>query len=101
MEKSAILDRLYDGTKTTHEIFFRDEEFLELRRFCNPEFDKIFEIAYREYIKGDWINSYKMLKQCKTMNPSDGPTQTIMNVIDNENGQAPVNWNGYRELTEK
>lgn len=31
----------------------------------------------------------------------DGPSNTLLNVIEEYNGVAPKNWRGYRELTEK
>jgi hypothetical protein len=35
------------------------------------------------------------------MNPKDGPTLTLKNYIEELNGNAPSNWKGFRELTDK
>ena len=31
----------------------------------------------------------------------DGPSKTLLNVINNSLDRPPKNWKGYRELTEK
>jgi hypothetical protein len=31
----------------------------------------------------------------------DGPSQTLINVIENNKGVAPSTWKGFRELTSK
>jgi hypothetical protein len=31
----------------------------------------------------------------------DGPSNTLLSVIHDNNEKAPSNWNGFRELTEK
>ena len=31
----------------------------------------------------------------------DGPSNTLLSVIHDNNEKAPTNWNGFRELTEK
>ena len=31
----------------------------------------------------------------------DGPSQTLILVIEKNKGEAPINWKGYRELTSK
>jgi hypothetical protein len=31
----------------------------------------------------------------------DGPSKTLIKVIESNKGEAPINWKGYRELTSK
>ena len=31
----------------------------------------------------------------------DGPSNTLLSVIQENGGKAPIDWKGYRELTEK
>jgi hypothetical protein len=31
----------------------------------------------------------------------DGPSKTLINVIERNKGEAPINWKGFRELTSK
>ena len=67
----------------------------------NPNFDPKFAEAYKKYIKGDWPSAEELLSQCLKLKPNDGPTLTLKNFIEELNGIAPSDWNGYRELTEK
>jgi hypothetical protein len=101
LEKSTILEQLIEGTKTTGEILARDEEWMELRKFQNEDFDKIFAQAYINYIKGDWPRAEDLLVNCLRISPNDGPSRTLKNTIEAQNGSAPSGWKGYRELTEK
>jgi hypothetical protein len=32
---------------------------------------------------------------------TDGPSQTLISVINRNNGAAPADWKGYRPLTDK
>jgi hypothetical protein len=32
---------------------------------------------------------------------NDGPSHTLLEIIKENQGKAPNNWKGYRELTEK
>lgn len=42
-----------------------------------------------------------MIEDVLLINPYDGPSKTIMDVISELNFQSPKDWPGYRELTEK
>ena len=35
------------------------------------------------------------------INSNDGPSKTLLEVMGEYSFEAPENWNGYRELTEK
>lgn len=85
----------------SHELFYRDEDLRELRKDYSIEFEHKFRNAYKQYIKGNWGKAEILLNQCLEMNPKDGPTITLKNYIESENGMVPINWQGYRELLEK
>jgi hypothetical protein len=72
-----------------------------MRKFQNDEFDRTFDDAFRNYVKGDWARSEDLLGQCLRKKPADGPSKTLKRIIESENGTAPHNWKGFRELTEK
>jgi hypothetical protein len=101
LEKTTLLDKIFDGEKHAYEIIKRDDDFKELRRFINKKFDLIFDEGYKYYIKGDWKKSYDLLQQGLVMSPNDGPSMTILSVIESENIKSPKDWEGYRNLTEK
>ncbi len=61
------------------------------------------------YINGKWSEALTIFKetlvkylfQNMRSDHIDGPSQTLIGVIERQKGEAPINWNGYRELTSK
>ena len=100
-EKKQIQERLFVHGRSTNEIWSKDNDFKELRRNYDPMFAKKFNEAYTKYIDGDWATAEDIFTQCLKINPNDGPTRTIKRYIENQNGRAPENWKGFRELTDK
>lgn len=67
----------------------------------NEEFQKNFAIGFLKYIDGNWTESRNILNNGLKMSPEDGPTRTILEVMGGYSFQAPSDWKGFRELTEK
>lgn len=63
-------------------------------------YDK-FREGFKNYVEGKWDSAYKFFKDAYYLDPSDGPTKTLLNFIKSRNKTAPENWKGYRELTSK
>lgn len=53
------------------------------------------------YIAGNWARAEDLLGTCQALSPYDGPTNTLKNIIEQENGTAPGNWKGFRILSRK
>ena len=75
---------------------------------ASSEFLEKFREGYRAYEDGDWTKAEETLKVCLTMNKDslgntvkDGPTKTLLHVMEEHNFVAPKTWKGFRELTEK
>jgi len=75
----------------------RDEEFLNL-----------FSNGFQHYIEGDWKKAKYVLRSCEMRRKTksgqliaDGPSQTLLRVMEEHDFQAPAGWEGYRELTDK
>lgn len=100
--RKELFQKLFSGHITTWDEFSEDPDFIELRRFVDPEFEKTFGIAYKAYIRGDWHTSGTHLENLIKMRPHDGPTKNLYRVVvTKHNKQKPENWKGYRELTSK
>nr|CAC81658.1 adenylyl cyclase [Tetrahymena pyriformis]CAD36506.3 adenylyl cyclase [Tetrahymena pyriformis] len=67
----------------------------------NEEFQKNFAVGFSKYIDGNWSESKNVLNAGLKMCPDDGPTRTILEVMGSHGYQAPSDWVGFRELTEK
>ncbi len=60
-----------------------------------------FECAVDNYIEGAWGSSLEKLEECLQLWPTDKPGEVLLNFMASHNYRVPLNWQGYRELTEK
>ena len=99
-QRDEMLNMLYEGDHW--EVFNSDPDFIELRKYVDPEFETLFAKAYKQYISGDWESASQNIEELLDMRPDDGPTINLNKVVNVQNlGQAPENWKGYRALTSK
>lgn len=58
-----------------------------------------FTSLINAYLKGDWKEAVRFLKELEAMKVRDGPTDALRKFIIEECGeQKPVGWKGYRTL---
>lgn len=95
-----MLNMLFEGDHW--EVFNSDPDFIELRKYVDPEFEALFAKAYKQYISGDWQSASLIIEDLLDMRPDDGPTINLNKVVNIQNlGKAPEDWKGYRALTSK
>ena len=98
-----------------------EDEFLEhpdivaLRKGVTVEFLSEFEKGFNLYISGQWDKAAEVLKVTargmmgrkedatggEVAAAIDGPSMSLLRVMEEHDFKAPTNWKGYRELTEK
>ena len=104
-EKFVLWESLKRRAMSTISVFRNDQDFSDLRKNYNKEFSSHWRTAYKAYIDGDWSQAHMLLKEGQEMMPDDGPTKTLLRVIDNMSVRpgynAPADWQGWRALTEK
>ena len=107
-EKKIIRDKVRDENlnimfEGDHwEVLNKDPDFIELRKYVDPEFEALFAKTYKQYIAGDWQSASYGLQELLEMRPDDGPTVNLNKVVNIQGGgEAPSNWKGYRALTSK
>ena len=91
----------------TGDIFEQDYDMLTLRKHAaDPEFLEIFKEGVALYLSGDWQGAKKQLERSdlymRESAPAlggDGPSQTLLQYMKNQNYEAPSTWKGYRPLT--
>lgn len=81
--------------------FAADPQFEQLQHGIAPGFYETFEVAVAAYIAGDWAAARDGLNAAMDLKPEDGPSVSLMEVLERKNFCAPSGWPGYRELTEK
>lgn len=60
-----------------------------------------FGEAVSAYLSGDWASSRRMLESVLLEKPEDGPSVSLLGVMEQYDFEAPKSWKGFRELTEK
>jgi len=94
------------------DAFKKDEDLLKMRSTFTEEFFQRFSMAYRNYEAGEWMVSRDMLFTCHYTAsssldgdteewPEDGPVVTLLSFMKQHRYEAPAEWPGHRELTEK
>jgi hypothetical protein len=61
----------------------------------------LFASGVDAYIAGDWPVACAALNRCAEAWPSDVPARVLLGVMAASGGEAPRDWCGVRELTEK
>lgn len=70
----------------------------------NPKtnlFLECFNKGYYYYIQGQWELAHTLLKEALYIDWTDGPTNSLLKFIENNNNKAPDDWKGYRALNAK
>jgi hypothetical protein len=105
-EKAAIFLTPDDPTG---DVFEQDYDMLTLRAHAvDPEFQSVFKDGIGLYLAGDWAGAKVLLEKADTMMAAaapelggDGPSQTLLRYMRDQNFEAPSTWKGYRPLTSK
>lgn len=100
-EKKNIWYLFKTGKMTTAAHITQDKDFQELRKNFSPAFNSVFEKGYQHYLNGDWVQARLALEKGLDMKPSDGPTKTLLRIIEDGDGKAPEKWKGFRALMSK
>lgn len=104
-EKFVLWESLKRRAMSTISVFKNDADFTDLRKNYNKEFGELWKNSYDAYIEGDWSTAHRLLKDGQEICPEDGPTKTLLRVIETmcvrPGYNAPEDWEGFRALTEK
>jgi len=91
------------------DVYEQDYDLLTLRKHAtDPEFLTMFKEGVALYLAGDWQGAKVLLsksdlwmRECVPVLGGDGPSQTLLNYMENQNFEAPKKWAGFRPLTAK
>lgn len=100
-KRKAFQEDLLKGRKNSKMLYASDKDLDLMRAGINQGFIMQYEEGYKSYISGDWPHAVDCFKKALVLNPSDGPTFTLLQYMEMHNGVAPSSWQGYRVLTEK
>ena len=104
-EKFVLWESLKRRAMSTISVFKNDTDFSDLRKKYNKQFGELWKESYAAYKSGDWSKAHRLLKDGLDMCPEDGPSKTLLNVIETmcvrPGYNAPEDWQGWRALTDK
>jgi len=101
-KKIKLLEMIWEGRLSTHLLFEKDKDLkVMLKEGNNPEFKALWEDGFEAYTNGNWKRARLMFDRCLVLRNHDGPSQTLLNYMKGFGYNAPEDWKGYRELTEK
>lgn len=98
--RDELRHKAYLGTFKISTLFQEDEELKLMRSTISAAFISKFSQGVEAYVQGDWEHAKTILIEVNEMKP-DGPTNTLLEVIEEFGGRAPPDWKGSRYLTEK
>ena len=102
-KKSQMFDDMKKLDKSI-DVVYMDKSKGMRNLLKNPKsevFLTCFKKGYDNYIKGNWIKAYSLLKQALFIDWKDGPTNALIKYIEKFNCKAPDDWKGYRALSSK
>lgn len=65
------------------------------------EYKHKFEHGLDMYLEGNWKEARQELSECLALWEADKPCQVILDFMAEHQNMKPLNWDGYRALTEK
>lgn len=87
--------------------FKQHPDIVEMRRGVSRQFLDDFRRGLELYTDGEWSKARDILQKTKTyvnalgQEVVDGPSDSLLTVMQKYNYNAPKSWKGFRELTEK
>ncbi|EAS07728.2 adenylate/guanylate cyclase domain protein (macronuclear) [Tetrahymena thermophila SB210] len=105
MKRNKLKESIINGTENPYEFFNTDKELVAMREFFTPEFYSQWQVGFKYYLDGKWPQAKEIFQKTLVMLNSngiiDGPSNTLIEVIEEHGNKAPSDWNGFRVLTEK
>ncbi|KAF8821394.1 adenylate and guanylate cyclase catalytic domain-containing protein [Cardiosporidium cionae] len=79
-----------------------DKDIIAMRSHIHDDFSILFQKGYAHYEAGEWKTAQQFLLRTQNFQGNtDGPSATLLQFMSTYNFVAPIQWPGYRRLTEK
>lgn len=91
--------KIFSGSINLVDKFELDKDMEVMRRPFPPEFYVKFNDAFKDYTQGNWMESKRKLEEMEAIRGSpDGPSLSLLRVMQEHNFRAPADWEGWRDL---
>lgn len=103
IDKEKFRQKINQNKVHPYKFFYKNKEISDMRSPFTDHFYEVWEEGFNYYISGKWKEALNLFNITLNMinGRIDGPSNTLIEIIKNNNEEAPPNWKGYRELTEK
>jgi|APSaa5957512535_1039671.scaffolds.fasta_scaffold17583_9 hypothetical protein len=71
-----------------------------MRKPYNKNFMKTSELAFNDYVKGNWESALTGFNKILELKPGDVPTNRHLNHMKETNNVPPTNWQGTKFFEE-
>jgi len=88
------------GNSVGPSLFEYDKDIPIITCYIQDDFLKLYNIAMKAYVQGDWKMAKDHFTKAFELDPKDGPSVCIYNIMKDMSFNAPNNWRGYRQLNE-
>jgi len=82
-----------------YQTLYIDDDISRMReRYCE-EFVQTFRMGFCNYQQGEWRVAHRQLiRACKILGERDGPSESILDFMQQRQFEAPADWQGHRDL---
>ena len=84
-----------------------NQDLLDMRQGMDPTWRPTYDEGVVAYLEGDWDRARSTLLKAQNLNPSDGPTKSLLKQMEARDNICPKDWKregeqrGFRQLTSK
>lgn len=99
LKRDRDKEKMWNGSIKLSNKFELDEDLVVMRKPFPPIFYEKFNDAYQDYHEGRWLDAKIKLEEMESIRGSpDGPSLSLLRVMQEHNFKAPPDWEGWREL---
>ena len=82
------------------DYLWQDEDLRIMQEVYSNKFYAEWEVGFQHYLEGRWEEALSKLTIAKSLAPggTDGPAESLIKFIEEHNGRAPADWQGFREF---
>lgn len=90
---------IFEGSIQLSNKFELDPDMVVMREPFTQEFYEVFSEGFKHYTDGKWQEARQILEEVESIRGSpDGPSLTLLSIMEEHNFRAPADWEGWREL---
>ncbi|OMJ76643.1 hypothetical protein SteCoe_23946 [Stentor coeruleus] len=97
-KRRALKFRLDQGVLESSEAFGESKEIALIKKPFTDEFFEAHATAMKEYLDGNWKEALGLFKNVLKYRENDGPSNSIIAYMEENNFNAPQDWKGIRPL---